>query len=117
MLRFVLIGLFSTGLYFALLILFEPLIVSIMLLAAFCYVISMAFNFVAQAVFTFQVQRLSPGQLVRYIMMHGLALVLNSISLSLLVQTFQLQLLVAQLFVTIFITVITFTVSKSWVFR
>ena len=117
MLRFVLIGLSSTGLYFALLIIFEPLIPTIMLLAAVCYAISMAFNFLAQALFTFQVQRLSRQQLMRYSIMHGFALSLNSISMSALVNALGIQLLIAQIFVTSFITIMTFALSKTWVYK
>lgn len=117
MLRFVLIGLFSTGLYFTLLIIFEPFIHSIMLLAAACYVISMAFNFLAQALFTFQVQRLSHQQLARYLIMHGIALLVNSILMSALVDALNFQLVVAQVIVTGITTIITFALSKAWVYK
>lgn len=116
-LRFVLIGLCSTGLYFVLLVILEPLIPSIMLLAAVCYVISMAFNFLAQALFTFQVQGLTHQQMKRYLIMHGLALVLNSTMMSALVNTLDFQLVVAQICATGLITIITFTLSKSWVYK
>ena len=117
MLRFMLIGLFSTGLYFVLLIIFEPLIPSIMVLAAVCYIISMAFNFLAQALFTFQVQRLSGQQLTRYSIMHGAALLLNSTMMSGLVNILDFKLLIAQVFVTSIITVMTFALSKTWVYK
>lgn len=117
MLRFVLIGLSSTGLYFTLLILLEPLIPSVMLLAAVCYLISMAFNFLAQALFTFQVQRLSSQQLVRYSIMLGTALLLNSAMMGALVNVLDLRLVVAQLIVTSIITVMTFALSKTWVYK
>lgn len=116
-LRFILIGLLSTGLYFTLLIILDPLIPSIMLLAAVCYTISMAFNFLAQALFTFQVQRLSRQKLTRYSIMHGAALLLNSIMMSALVDVFELKLIIAQLFVTGIITVMTFALSKAWVYN
>lgn len=116
-LRFILIGLLSTGLYFTLLIILDPLIPSIMLLAAVCYTISMAFNFLAQALFTFQVQRLSRQKLTRYSIMHGTALLLNSIMMSALVDVFELKLIIAQLFVTGIITVMTFALSKAWVYN
>lgn len=117
MFRFVLIGLSSTGLYFVLLIILEPLIASIMLLTAACYVISMVFNFLAQALFTFQVQRLSHQQLMRYSIMHGVALLMNSLLMSALVNVLDFRLVIAQVFVTGVITVMTFTLSKTWVYK
>lgn len=117
MLRFVLIGVCSTGLYFTLLIVLDPLIPSIMILAAACYMISMAFNFLAQALFTFQVQHLSRQQLTRYSIMHGTALLFNSIMMSVLVDVFELRLVIAQVFVTGIITIMTFALSKVWVYN
>ena len=116
-LRFTMIGLLSTGLYFTLLIVLDPLIPSVMLLSAACYTISMAFNFLSQALFTFQVQNLSRQQLTRYSIMHGTALLLNSIMMSALVDVFEFRLIIAQVFVTGIITVMTFALSKAWVYN
>lgn len=117
MIRFLFIGVTSTSLYFFLLLIFQPFVSSIIFLTAICYTISMAFNFMAQALFTFQVQNLSPGKFLRYIIMHGCALLLNSIAMTILVNNLGLQILVSQVFVTGFITIMTFALSKSWVYN
>lgn len=117
MLRFAMIGVTSTGLYFALLIIFESLFSSIILLTALCYGVSMSYNFLAQAIFTFQVEHLSSQQLIRYIVMHGIILFVNSTSMSILVTTLGMQLVIAQILVTGFVTILTFALSKSWVYE
>lgn len=115
--RFAIMGLASTGLYFALLLALQPAIASVTLLTAVCYALSMAANFVAQGMFTFQVKRLSGRQLRRYLMMHGAALLMNSAAMGFLVNSLNLPLILSQIFVTGCITVFTFTVSKTWVYR
>ena len=115
-LRFALIGVASTALYFGLLLLLEPLVASVFVLAAICYACAMGFNFLAQGLFTFQMQSLSSRQMGRYVMMHGGAMLVNSIAMSLLVDSLGLHILIAQVFVTGCIAVATFLLSKAWVF-
>ena len=115
-LRFILIGATSTLLYFGLLIGLRPLIPSVLLLTAFCYSLSMGFNFLAQGMFTFQMQRLAPRQMRRYLVMHGSAMATNSAAMALLVNGFGIHLFASQIVVTGVITVATFLLSKSWVY-
>lgn len=116
-LRFAMIGAASTALYFGLLMALRPLIPSTLVLTAVCYALSMGFNFLAQGMFTFQVQRLSARQMRRYLLMQGGALVLNSGAMALLVDGAGVHILVAQVFVTGGITVATFLISRSWVYQ
>lgn len=115
--RFLATGLASTGLYFALLVILIPFVPSVIFLTAICYIISMGANFMAQAFFTFEVKRLSAKQLRRYVTMHGSAMLINSAAMSILVNNFHIQFFASQVLVTGFITILTFTVSKSWVYR
>ena len=115
--RFIVIGLLSTGLYFGLLILFRPLIASTFWLTAFCYGLAMCLNFLAQGFFTFEAKALSHRNLGRYIVMQGSALLLNSLAMALFVDRFGMPLLLSQVFVTGVITVMVYFVSKTWVYR
>lgn len=116
-LRFGLIGLASTGFYFALLVLLGPLIGSTILLTALCYGLAMVFNFLAQGLFTFQAKTLTRGQLVRYIVMQGSALVVNSGAMFVAVDLWGLALIPSQLGVTACITAGTYLASRNWVYR
>lgn len=116
MLRFAMIGVASTALYFGLLIVLRPIIGSIIVLTAVCYAVAMGLNFLAQGFFTFEVQRPSSRQMSRYVVMHGSALVANSLAMAGLVDALGVNLLVAQICVTGCITCATFLVSKLWVY-
>lgn len=116
MIRFAIIGVASTALYFGLLVSLRPVVPSTFLLAALCYALAMGFNFLAQGMFTFQQQRLTGRQMSRYVVMHGGALTVNSLAMALLVDGLGLHLVVAQLFVTGAITVATFVLSRAWVY-
>ncbi len=115
-LRFGLIGIASTGFYFLLLIILRPLIPSTMLLAAICYAIAMAFNFLAQGLFTFQTTKLTGKQLGRYIVVQGTALIVNSVALAGAVDRMGFALIPSQLVITAVVTVCVYVVSKRWVF-
>lgn len=114
--RFGIIGVASAAFYFGLLIALKPFIGSVIALAALCYVIAMGFNFLAQALFTFQAKKLTQRQLKRYIVMQGTALIANFLAMALLVDGFGLPLLPSQLGVTAVVTIFTYMTSKKWVY-
>lgn len=114
---FAVIGLASTALYFVLLIGLKPLLPSVILLTAVCYVIAMGFNFLGQGMLTFQVKRLSGGQIGRYLSMHSGALLVNSLAMAALVERLNIHILASQAFVTGCITLATYGLSKTWVYR
>ena len=114
--RFIFTGVASTGVYFALLILLQPVIPATLWLTALCYSIAMCLNFLAQGLFTFRTQRLSRKHLGRYIVMQGSALAMNSLTMALLVDVLNVPLLLAQVFVTGIITIAVYLLSRTWVF-
>lgn len=116
-LRFGLVGIASTGFYFALLILLDYAIESTILLTALCYGMAMVFNFLAQGLFTFQVKALTRSQLARYVVMQGTALILNSVAMFVFVDQWAFPLISAQLLVTACIILGTYLVSKNWVYH
>lgn len=117
LIRFVIIGLASTGLYFGLLFVSLKFVSSIVLVTAFCYALSMVFNFLAQGLFTFQMWRVTLSHLRRYIVLHLCALSINSLAMAALVNGLGIKVFIAQVFVTGAITLGTFSVSKLWVYR
>lgn len=116
MMRFALIGGVSTALYFGLLMALRPMIPSTLILTAICYGASMGFNFLTQAMFTFRQRNLTRRQIGRYVVMHGAALVVNSLSMKVLVDGLNVHILIAQIFVTSGVTVATFLLSRAWVY-
>jgi putative flippase GtrA len=115
--RFGLIGVASTGIYFVLLILLRPVIGSTILLTSLCYGTAMFFNFFAQGLFTFRAKKLTGIHLVRYIMMQGAALVVNSGAMYMAVDQWGLGLISAQLIVTACVTIGSYLASQNWVYR
>jgi putative flippase GtrA len=116
-LRFIVIGLASTALYFALLLLLQPYIASTALLAALCYAVSMAFNFIAQGLWTFARQRLSSSNVLRYVCVQGSALLANAWAMGALVDGIGLPLIPSQIAVTAVVTVFVYLLSVAWVYR
>lgn len=116
-LRFIVIGVFSTALYFGLLMALQSVVPSIMILTAICYILSMIFNFFAQGLFTFQVQRLTSPQMRRFVVMHLSALLVNSTAMEIMVNSVDLHIIAAQILVSGCITVATFLLSRRWVYN
>lgn len=115
--RFVVIGLASTGLYFAFLLGLRPLIASTAALAALCYALSMAFNYAAQGLWTFGIARLSKRSLGRYTVVQGGALTTNAVVMGGLVDWFGLPLLPSQIMVTGLVAIGVYCLSALWVYR
>lgn len=115
--RFAVVGLASTALYFALLVLLRPHIASTMLLAGLCYALCMAFNYVAQGLWTFRAGRISTRSLMRYGALQGGALVVNATAMGALVDMAGLPLLPAQIAVTALVTLGIYALSVRWVYR
>lgn len=115
-LRFVLIGLASTALYFGLLIALRGAIPGTFALTAVCYALSMVFNFAAQGLFTFRAARLTGQSARRYAVMQIGALLANSLAMVALVDGLGAPLLVAQLGVTGAVAAAVYVISKRWVY-
>ncbi len=115
-LKFIVIGVLSTALYFFLLILLEKHIGSTIILTFICYLISMFFNFIAQGLFTFQVQKFTKQQVRRYLILQGSNLVFNSAAMAVLLDGLTINILVAQVGVTACLTIYTYLVSRAWVY-
>ena len=115
--RFILIGLASTAVYFALLLALRSVIASTTILAALCYALSMCFNYVAQGLWTFQTQRLSTRSLGRYAIVQGMALAINALAMGILVDGLGWALLLSQVLVTGFVAVCVYVLSAIWVYQ
>lgn len=116
MAKFGLVGVSSTLLYFGLLFLFEGMIESIFFLTSVSYAFSMGYNYLVQGRFTFQSPKATKQSFSRFVIMHGTALVLNGIAMSLLVSGIGMSLYPAQIMVTILVAIGTYVVSRNWVF-
>lgn len=114
--RFALVGLSSTGLYFALLWGLRGAIGSVPVLAAVCYAISMVYNYVLQSWFTFRAGRPTGRSVLRFVAMHLGAMALNSALMAGLVEGIGAPLFAAQVVVTGIVSVLVFLVSKHWVY-
>lgn len=116
-LRFAAVGLSSTGFYMAALWALSGWIGSVIALTAFCYLLSMAYNFVLQGTFTFRAGRPTKQALLRFCTMHLAAMTFNSGLMYLLVSGLRVPLFGAQIVVTALISVFVFLLSKAWVYR
>lgn len=115
-LRFALVGLSSTAVYLVLLWLLKGWIASVVLLTTLCYLLSTAYNYILQSVFTFRAGRLAMYSARRYALAHLLAMGLNSGLMAWLVTGLQIPLFVAQIMVTALVSVLVFILSRNWVF-
>jgi putative flippase GtrA len=115
--RFAVVGLSSTGVYFGLLWALRGLVPSVLLLTALCYLASMVYNYVLQSFFTFKAGRPTRRTLVRFVLMHMLAMALNSGLMEGLVNGLRIPMFVAQIAVTGLISVMVFLISKHWVYH
>ncbi|MDQ7263611.1 GtrA family protein [Paracoccus sp. PS-1] len=116
-LRFVLVGASSTGLYFLLLWLFRDRVESIILLTSFCYAVSMVYNYALQSWLTFRAGPPNLRSMLRFLAMHLTAMALNSLMMAALVDGLGAPLFPAQILVTAIISAMIFLVSKHWVYR
>jgi len=116
-LRFVLVGASSTGLYFLLLWLFRDRVESIILLTSFCYAVSMVYNYALQSWLTFRAGPPNLRSMLRFLAMHLSAMALNSLMMAALVDGLGAPLFPAQILVTAIISAMIFLVSKHWVYR
>jgi putative flippase GtrA len=114
--RFIIIGILSTGFYFGLLYFLRPVIFSTAVLAAVCYLTSMVFNFAAQGLWTFGVTKLTRQNLQRYFLVQGAALIINSIAMAFLVDYLALSLYMSQVGVTTLVTCGIFQLMRNWVY-
>lgn len=113
--RFALVGAGSVAVYFGFLWLLAPAIAATGALTAVCYVLSAVFNYALQSSFTFQ-SRASARAVTRYLAMHGLCLVLNSVLMVALVEGLGANLFLAQAGVTGLVAGVSFLVSYRWVY-
>jgi len=115
--RFILVGLASTGLYFLLLQVLRDRVANILLLTGLCYLTSMVFNFLLQSRITFAAGPPTRRNVSRFIVMQLTALCANSLLMALLVERLGLPLVYSQIAVTACISVLVFVTSKLWVYR
>ncbi len=113
--RFVAVGLTSTAIYFVVLIALDRWIARVWLLTSVSYAISMAFNYLAQARYTFRASAFSGASARRYLAMHGAAIAVNAAAMTALVAR-GAPLLGAQVLVTGVVTLGVFFASRYWVF-
>ncbi|SIQ59627.1 Putative flippase GtrA (transmembrane translocase of bactoprenol-linked glucose) [Paracoccus thiocyanatus] len=116
-LRFVLVGASSTGLYFLLLWGLRDGIDSIVVLTSACYAISMLYNYALQSWLTFRAGPPNLGSMARFVAMHLGAMALNAGLMAGLVQGLGAPLFAAQVLVTAIISAMVFLLSRHWVYR
>jgi len=114
--RFALVGFSSTAVYFALLWGLRDAIGSVILLTAVCYLASMVYNFVLQSAFTFRVRAPTRHAVLRFALMHFMAMGINSASMAGLVTGLHVPMLAAQIVVTALLSTLVFLLSKHWVY-
>ncbi len=114
--KFGLVGLTTVGLYFLVLTLARPFIANVVALSLLAYVASAAFNFVAQARFTFG-STPTGTRLTRYMLMHLLCMGLNATLIHSLITRIGMEFYTAQILVTVIIAGTSFVLSKLWVYR
>jgi len=114
--RFALVGLSSTALYFALLWALRDVIGSVLLLTAVCYLVSMVYNFVLQSAFTFRAGAPARHAVLRFALMHGVAMGINSAAMAGLVTGLHVPMFVGQIGVTALVSILVFLASKHWVY-
>ncbi|MBK0329370.1 GtrA family protein [Rhodobacteraceae bacterium F11138] len=114
--KFGLVGLSTVGLYFVVLALARPFIANVVALSLFAYVASAAFNFVAQARFTFG-STPTGARLTRYILMHLLCMGMNAVLIHTLIERMGTEFYTAQILVTVIIAGTSFVLSRVWVYR
>lgn len=115
--RFALVGLSSTVVYFALLWGLRGFIGSVIVLTAVCYLVSMVYNFVLQSSFTFRAGAPTRHSLLRFALMHLMAMGINSGLMAGLVTGLQVPMFAAQIGVTALVSIFVFLLSKHWVYR
>lgn len=114
--KFGAVGLSSVAVYFVILALLRPVIASVALLAAVAYVGSAVFNYIAQSRFTFDADTRDTGAMLRYGLMHGLCIVINSAGMHLSVVVWGLNFWLSQLAVTVLVAGTSFLLSYLWVY-
>jgi len=116
-LRFILVGGASTGVYFLLLWVFQGRVGGIVLLTALCYTVSMIFNYALQSSITFRAGPPTRRSMLRFAVMHLGAMMLNSALMAGLVEGLNVSLFPAQILVTAIISALVYMVSRQWVYH
>lgn len=114
--KFAMVGLASTMIYFLLLAIMSGFIANIVILTAACYALSMLLNYLMQSLYTFRAGRPSRQAVSRYVTMHAGALIFNSAAMKTLVDILSAPLIPSQVLVMGVLAVSTFFISKLWVF-
>jgi putative flippase GtrA len=115
-LKFAMVGLASTMIYFLLLAVMSEFIANILILTAVCYALSMLLNYLMQSLYTFRAGPPSRRAVSRYATMHAGALVFNSLAMKTMVDILSAPLIPSQILVMGVLAVSTFFISKLWVF-
>ena len=111
-----LVGILTVAIYFLVLWIAVRAINSTIVVTLLAYLASAAFNYLMQRNFTFQARLANRTSLRRYAVMHASAMVANSAAMYLLVDVAGTNLYLAQLIVTAIIAILSFLLSRFWVF-
>lgn len=114
---FLAVGASSTAVYFLMLWALQGQIESTILLTAWCYAGSMVYNYILQSLITFRAGAPTGRSVTRFVVMHGVAMALNSLVMAALVDGLQLPIFASQVLVTGGITIMVYLVSKHWVYK
>lgn len=116
--RFIIVGAVSSGLYYAIFYLtVEFDIFSISAASMFCYLLSIAFNYIAHYVWTFDTSSSHFAVGPKYIAMVGFGLLTNWSVMTLFASNYESGYLIIQFFVLILIAASNYIIGRFWVFE
>jgi putative flippase GtrA len=116
--RFLIVGTITPVLYYALFYLtVEFHVFSISTASIFCYLLAIAFNYIAHYAWTFDTSSSHFSVGPKYIAMVGLGLLINWSAMTFLVSNYESGYLIIQFFVLILIAVFNYILSRFWVFE
>jgi putative flippase GtrA len=115
--RFIIVGSVTPVLYYALFYLtVEFHIFSISAASMFCYLLAIAFNYIAHYVWTFDTSSSHFSVGPKYLAMVGFGLLINWSTMTFLVSNYESGYLIIQFFVLILIAVFNYILGRFWVF-
>jgi putative flippase GtrA len=116
--RFIIVGILTPMLYYALFYLtVESHVFSISAASMFCYLLAIAFNYIAHYVWTFDTSSSHFSVGPKYIAMVGFGLLINWGVMTFLVSNYESGYLIIQFFILILIAVFNYILGRFWVFE
>lgn len=116
-LRFGGVGIATIIVYFCVMALLDTVLENVVYLSTAAYVISAVFNYSLQSQLTFGSSIADSGAVLRYLVMHGGLMGLNSALMYLLVAVLGFWLYGAQMIATCVVAMTSFGLSYLWVYR